>query len=411
MAVVTIFSATHCGADEVASAVAESLGLERIETKLLEETSRRFEVPKDKLVRTMTGPAPFWNNFTREREKNVARLRAVLSDLVAEDKKLLHGYAALLIRRAFSHLLRVCLVANFPYRTARAAEALGKPGDAAADIVRKDDKERLQWSEHVFEKTPYDESLYDLVVPMHDKSVEDAARLIRETAESRAVRTTDVSRVEVRDYQLSARVGLKLAEANHDVDVTSRHGAVTILLKHQVLRLEQYKRELKRLARTVEGVSDVVVQPGPKYHSPGISLMANVDLPKILLVDDEKEFVETISERLKTRNLESTVVYDGEEALERVKTDEPDVVVLDLQMPGIGGIETLRRLKRTHPMIEIIILTGHGSEKEEALAAEYGAFAYLQKPVNIEVLAQTMRDAYKKVNESKAADGGDPERA
>jgi DNA-binding response OmpR family regulator len=78
-------------------------------------------------------------------------------------------------------------------------------------------------------------------------------------------------------------------------------------------------------------------------------------------------------------------------------------MVLDLMMPGIGGIEVLRRLKQSHPNIEVIILTGHGSEQEEQLAADLGAFAYLQKPVNIEHLAEVMRDAYRKVNEAKAA--------
>ena len=95
------------------------------------------------------------------------------------------------------------------------------------------------------------------------------------------------------------------------------------------------------------------------------------------------------------------MAYGGEEAIDLVDKDQPDVMVLDLMMPGIGGIETLRRIKRTHPNIEVIILTGHGSENEEQLAAELGAFAYLQKPVNIDRLAQVMRDAYRKVNEAR----------
>jgi DNA-binding NtrC family response regulator len=120
-----------------------------------------------------------------------------------------------------------------------------------------------------------------------------------------------------------------------------------------------------------------------------------------LLVDDEKEFVHTLSERLSTRNLESSIVYNGEEALDFVKNDEPDVMVLDLKMPGIDGIEVLRRVKREHPNVEVIILTGHGSDKEESLAEELGAFAYLHKPVNIDLLAQAMKEAYKKVEARK----------
>jgi len=71
--------------------------------------------------------------------------------------------------------------------------------------------------------------------------------------------------------------------------------------------------------------------------------------------------------------------------------------VLDLKMPGIDGMEVLRRVKREHPAIEVIILTGHGSEKDRTACMEAGAFAYLQKPVDIEKLSETMRQAYEKV--------------
>ncbi|MBT3218740.1 MAG: response regulator [Proteobacteria bacterium] len=116
--------------------------------------------------------------------------------------------------------------------------------------------------------------------------------------------------------------------------------------------------------------------------------------PKFLLVDDEKEFVLTLSERLETRDLDSVVAHDGEEALEIVRRESPDVVVLDLKMPGMDGLEVLRRVKSEKPTTGVIILTGHGSQAEEDEANRLGAFAYLNKPVDIDVLAQTMKDAY-----------------
>lgn len=72
-------------------------------------------------------------------------------------------------------------------------------------------------------------------------------------------------------------------------------------------------------------------------------------------------------------------------------------MVLDLKMPGIDGIEVLRRLKKEHPGIEVIILTGHGSEADREMCMQLGAFAYLKKPVDIDVLSQTMREAYAKI--------------
>ena len=81
--------------------------------------------------------------------------------------------------------------------------------------------------------------------------------------------------------------------------------------------------------------------------------------------------------------------------------------VLDLKMPGIDGLEVLRRVKKSHPHVEVIILTGHGSDKEKQTAYDLGAFAYLQKPANIDQLAEKMREAYRKVRLNKANALGD----
>jgi DNA-binding response OmpR family regulator len=117
---------------------------------------------------------------------------------------------------------------------------------------------------------------------------------------------------------------------------------------------------------------------------------------KILLVDDEEEFVRTLAERLEMRDLQSETAFDGEEALELVQDGVPDVMVLDLKMPGIDGMEVLRRVKKNYPEVEVVILTGHGSEKDEKQAKKLGAFAYLQKPVNLDELVESLKKAYRK---------------
>jgi DNA-binding NtrC family response regulator len=110
--------------------------------------------------------------------------------------------------------------------------------------------------------------------------------------------------------------------------------------------------------------------------------------------------VQTLSERLEMRDVGSAVAYDGESALQMVEQDEPDVMILDLKMPGIDGIEVLRRVKDTNPHVEVIILTGHGSDEDCRTCMELGAFAYLQKPVDIEALSETLRKANEKAKES-----------
>ena len=123
----------------------------------------------------------------------------------------------------------------------------------------------------------------------------------------------------------------------------------------------------------------------------------------VLLVDDEREFVQTLSERLMMRDLGSAVAYDGESALEVAREDEPDVMILDLKMPGIDGIEVLRRIKKTQPEIEVIILTGHGSEADKTICKQLGAFAYLQKPVDIEELSATIKAAHEQIRRKQNA--------
>lgn len=115
---------------------------------------------------------------------------------------------------------------------------------------------------------------------------------------------------------------------------------------------------------------------------------------KVLLVDDEKEFVESLSERLQLRNLDADIAYNGEEALEALAHGEHNVMVLDLRMPGIDGMEVLRRVRQTNPDMRVVILTGHGTDRDEAEALKLGAFEYMQKPVDIDKLDSTLHRAW-----------------
>jgi DNA-binding NtrC family response regulator len=116
----------------------------------------------------------------------------------------------------------------------------------------------------------------------------------------------------------------------------------------------------------------------------------------VLLVDDEEAYVKTLAERMEMRDVGSRVALSGEQALQMLEDEPPDVMVLDLRMPGIDGMEVLERVKQKHPHIEVIILTGHGSDREEKEARRLGAFEYLQKPADTKHLLKTVRAAWKK---------------
>lgn len=114
---------------------------------------------------------------------------------------------------------------------------------------------------------------------------------------------------------------------------------------------------------------------------------------KILLVDDEHEFITTLAERLELRGISARVVFDGESALEAVAAEEPHVMVLDVLMPGIKGLEVLERIKRTNPRVQVLLLTGHGSTRDGIEGMRLGAFDYMMKPLNIDTLIEKMESA------------------
>ncbi|MBM1004359.1 MAG: response regulator, partial [Desulfofustis sp. PB-SRB1] len=124
-----------------------------------------------------------------------------------------------------------------------------------------------------------------------------------------------------------------------------------------------------------------------------------------LLVDDEKDFANTLAERINMRELSSSVALDGEEALELVSNEVPDVMVLDLRMPGIDGIEVLKRVRKTYPKVQVIVLTGKGTEQDEKEVRKLGAFEYLEKPIEVDTLVDKIRRAYSATVESSLMAG------
>jgi len=117
----------------------------------------------------------------------------------------------------------------------------------------------------------------------------------------------------------------------------------------------------------------------------------------ILLVDDKEEFVSALSNRLLLHGMEVHTATKGEDALAILQEKTTDVVVLDVVMPGMGGLETLRRIKETYPHIQVILLTGHASTKEGIEGMRLGAFDYLMKPVDIEELIAKMKASIKAI--------------
>jgi DNA-binding NtrC family response regulator len=116
----------------------------------------------------------------------------------------------------------------------------------------------------------------------------------------------------------------------------------------------------------------------------------------VLFVDDEPDFLQTLLKRMRKRDVNAAGVGSGEEALVHLAQSPADVVVLDVRMPGMGGIETLRAIKKKTPLTEVVMLTGHASLEVAREGMENGAFDYLMKPVDIDDLLYKIQDAFHK---------------
>ncbi len=114
---------------------------------------------------------------------------------------------------------------------------------------------------------------------------------------------------------------------------------------------------------------------------------------KILLVDDEADFLEALSERMRTRGMDVTTSGSAKEALEAVEQGAYDAVVLDLMMPDVDGLEALRILKEKDPKLQVILLTGHATVEKGVEAMKRGALDLLEKPTDIDTLTQKIKEA------------------
>ncbi|HMB31809.1 MAG TPA: response regulator [Desulfohalobiaceae bacterium] len=119
--------------------------------------------------------------------------------------------------------------------------------------------------------------------------------------------------------------------------------------------------------------------------------------PFVLLVDDEQPFIDTMTKRLSKRNLKVLSALNGQAALEILdKNRNLDVVILDVKMPGMDGVETLQEIKKSYPLIEVVMLTGHATVESAVEGMKLGAFDYLMKPCDIDELLQKVNQATEK---------------
>jgi len=373
------------------------------DTDMVKQASLLSGINEKRLAAVFKAKASVFNKFTQDKERSITWLRLAMAETLSRDDLIISGFCGHLIPKTITHVLRICIVADMKSRIARAMDEAGLSEKDAVLKIRGADEDRAAWVETLFKiRDPWDLSIYDIVLPSDKTDLKDGIRLVEENLRSEVIRPTDASRRAAEDFILAAKVDVALAKEGHYVEVSSRDGAVTITINKNVLMLSRLEEELKRIAQPVGGVTSVETRIGKGFHRADVYRKYDFDIPRLLLVDDEREFVQTLSERLLMREVHSATAYDGETALDILSEDEPEVMILDLKMPGIDGIEVLRKVKATRPEVAVIILTGHGSEKDREVCMSLGAFAYLQKPVDINVLTETLKKANDAIKNRKS---------
>ncbi len=116
----------------------------------------------------------------------------------------------------------------------------------------------------------------------------------------------------------------------------------------------------------------------------------------LLIVDDEERFLSTTQKLLQKKGIHTLTAVSGSAGYEILETNPVDVVVLDVKMPGMSGMGVLKKIKKDYPEIEVIMLTGHATVQSAVGGIKYGAFDYIMKPCDIDVLADKIREAYAK---------------
>jgi two-component system response regulator CpxR len=403
MSILTITNGLHANSEEIVQILAKKFGCRILtDDDMIAKAHQDHDISLAALQKVLESRPIAFNDFTHEKEKCMSALKKTLSDYVAGGNCIFHGVLGHLIPKTITHVMRVLIIAEKEQRIKNGMNKTNLSVKESTKEIELSDKHAFLWTSSLFNKKAWDKSLYDILIPSGKIGTEEAVELVSKHLNKLPFTHEDLIKHEVLDFKLTADVELTLSNIGQGLLVESQKGNVVVTIDKKVMLLTKFQQKIIRTAGAVPGVNSVETKIGHNYYKGNIIHNYEFETPsRILLVDDEKEFIQTLSERLKMRQFSSEIAYNGQEALDFTDEEDTEVILLDLKMPGIDGFEVLKRIKKTKPHIEVIILTGHGSEADRETCMNLGAFAYLQKPADIDLITQTMKKAYEKIEAAR----------
>ncbi|MCW7753982.1 response regulator [Desulfobotulus sp. H1] len=400
MTILSLFSVRYAGSESLMDDLCQKTRSRLFrDADIIERCSQKHHIHPAALEKALYAKPSVFNSFTHEKEYATACLRATLADLLETEGQIFTGHTALLLPLCLSHMVRILITAGPEWRLAQARAMDAREREAEEEMARLDACAAL-WAAHIWDRSPWDREKYHMVLAMDQDS--HLLEQVLLTMEKPEFQITETGRWAMEDFRLYARVDLALTRAGHSVHLDVAGGKVRLTIREKSFHPSGLAEELHAIVFAEEGVRDVEICMGPASGHSDVYRKYDPEMGcRILLVDDEREFVQTLSERLRMRNLASHAVCSGEKALELMAEDPPDIMVLDLMMPGISGFRMLEKVRSEYPDIEVIILSGHGTDRDRNRCMDMGAFAYLQKPTDIDELTATMKKAYARVRKKQ----------
>jgi two-component system, OmpR family, response regulator CpxR len=399
MPILSVTNGLYANSNDIVQIFGERLNCSIItDADIIEKTHQTSKIKKTTLQKVVESKQIAFNDFTHEKEKSIIALKKNIADFVKEGNCIFYGLLGHLIPKEVSHVMRILIIAAKEKRIQNAVANTDLSEKEAIKEIYNADKQAFLWTAALFNKKAWDESLYDIVIPSRKFDAQQATKLVSEHLGKLPFNDEDIIKHEVFNYQLSAHIGSVLSEIGQELLVKSNDGNIVVTIDKKVLMLSKLQQKIIKTVQDIQGVKTVETKIGQNYYKSNIIHHFEFETPlRVLLVDDEKEYVQTLSDRLKLRQFASEIAYNGQEALDFTDQEDTEVILLDLKMPGVEGFDVLKKIKESKPHIEVIILTGHGSEKDRATCMELGAFAYLHKPADIDLITETMKKAYEKI--------------